>query len=125
VRYQPSDGKWFVLKCASGVRQARDLIGTDAYDKSKTALKRFLCGYFSSGACNSRLGKSISPVGATPKGGKILKVRWALPGGGKSGGLRLVVVAFCDERRAVVAQAFLRKNDPSDDEIRSVANAAG
>lgn len=32
---------------------------------------------------------------ATAKGGKVLKVRWAIPGSGKSGSLRLVVVAYC------------------------------
>lgn len=53
-------------------------------------------------------------MGATPAGGKILKVRWGLPGMGKSGGLRLAVVAYCESREVVIAGAFLRSDDPDD-----------
>ena len=55
---------------------------------------------------------------ASPRGGKVLKVRWAYPGCGKSGSLRLVVVAYCEQKRVHIAQAFDRREDPSDDDIR-------
>jgi len=55
------------------------------YEQSKQALKLFLCAYFSTGTCTQSQGTSIVPIGATPSGGKILKVRWALPGQGKMG----------------------------------------
>lgn len=90
----------------------------EAYEQDKRALQEFLCGYFSSGDCTNALGDSISPLKATPKGGKVLKVRWALPGSGKSGSLRLVVVAYCDEKRVHIAQAFRRSDNPSDDDVR-------
>ncbi len=54
---------------------------------------------------------------ASPGGGKVLKVRWAYPGCGKSGSLRLVVVAYCEEKRVHIAQAFDRRENPSDDDI--------
>lgn len=53
-----------------------------------------------------------------PKGGKVLKVRWALPGCGKSGSLRLVVVAYCNEKRVHIAQAFERRDNPSDGDVQ-------
>src|SRR5713226_7345344 len=55
----------------------------------KHALQDYLCEYFSGGSCTHKVGKSISPMGATKAGGKKLKVRWLVPGQGKSGGLRL------------------------------------
>ena len=42
--------------------------------------------------------------------------KWQL--GGKSGSLRLVVVAYCDEKRVHIAQAFRRSDNPSDDDVR-------
>jgi hypothetical protein len=45
------------------------------------------------GKPNHSLGDSISPLKATAKVGKVLKIGWALHGSGKSGSLRLVVVA--------------------------------
>ncbi len=91
----------------------------EAYGEQKQALKEFLCSYFSATTCDRQQGNSISPVAATGAGGKVLKVRWGLPGQGKSGGLRLVIVAYCDERRVVIAQASLRKDGLSDEQIEA------
>ncbi len=55
---------------------------------------------------------------ASPRGGKVLKVRWAYPGCGKSGSLRLVIVAYCEQKRVCIAQAFDRREDSSDNDIR-------
>jgi hypothetical protein len=92
------------------------------YEQDKQALQEFLCGYFSTGDCRNAQGSSISPMKASPKGGKVLKVRWAYPGCGKSGSLRLVVVAYCDEKRVHIAQAFARRDDPTDDDIRDAVS---
>lgn len=114
-RYAPQDGKWSIVTTANGLKEARERIGEENFSASKAALKKYLCEYFSTGNdCAEKQGAGISPVGATPKGGKILKVRWGLPGCGKSGGLRLAVVAYCSELRVVIAEAFLRRDDPSD-----------
>lgn len=99
MHYEPQDGKWQVGKDAKAVSELRQRMTPEAYEKDKQALKEFLCGYFSSGDCRNAQGSSISPMKASPGGGKVLKVRWAYPGGGKSGSLRLVVVAYCDEKR--------------------------
>lgn len=121
-KYEPSDGKWEILHTA-GNAEARAAFSEAAFQQSKESLKKYLCQYFSQGDCNSALGKSICPIGATPSGGKILKVRWGLPGCGKRGSLRLAVVVYCAKRRVVVAESFIRKDDPpSQAFLDSVAN---
>jgi len=118
MHYRPEDGKWQLGGKAKLLFDLRDQMTAGEYEQNKRALQGFLCGYFSSGDCNNALGDSISPLRATPNGGKVLKVRWALPGRGKSGSLRLVVVAYCDEKRVHVAQAFRRSDNPTDDDVR-------
>ena len=114
MRYLPADGIWTVSPTATGLLHVRDSLGETVYEQQKKSLQTFLCDYFSTGRCDTKQGASISPLGATPAGGKILKVRWGLPGQGKSGGLRLCVVAYCDELRVTIAEAFVRKDNPSD-----------
>jgi hypothetical protein len=53
-----------------------------------------------------------------------LKVRWAIPGQRKSGGLRLAVVAYCDKKHVKLAGAWIRKTDPSDAEFAESTSAA-
>ncbi len=125
MRYSPEDGKWHAKPKSDVLQAVREQLSAEQYERQKRSLKEFLCSYFSAeNGCDSRQGKSISPVGATPKGGKILKVRWGLPGCGKSGGLRLVVVAYCDELRVYLAEAFNRKDDPSTAEVLDAADGS-
>lgn len=118
MRYEPQDGKWQVGGQAKLLHELRQQMTPEEFEADKLALQEFLCGYFSSGDCQNALGKSISPMKATPKGGKVLKVRWAYPGCGKSGSLRLVVVAYCNQKRVHIAQAFDRRTDPTDGDLR-------
>ncbi|MDZ4848412.1 MAG: hypothetical protein SGI77_03905 [Pirellulaceae bacterium] len=118
MHYRPEDGKWQLGGEAKLLFALRQQMTDEDYDQNKRALQEFLCGYFSSGDCNNTQGDSISPLKGTPSGGKVLKVRWALPGCGKSGSLRLVVVAYCDENRVHIAQAFRRSDNPSDSDVR-------
>jgi len=83
MNYQPEDGKWRLGGNAKLLFELRRQMTREEYEANKRALQEFLCGYFSSGDCNNSLGDSISPLKATPKGGKVLKVRWALPGSQK------------------------------------------
>lgn len=115
--YAPEDGTWQLGEKATLLAELRQRMTPEEYAQDKRALKEFLCGYFSSGDCRNAQGSSICPMKATPKGGKVLKIRWAIPGCGKSGSLRLVVVAYCDERRVHIAQAFDRRSDPTDEEM--------
>ena len=118
MHYKPEDGKWQLGGKAKLLFELRGQMTPEEHEQNKRALQEFLCGYFSSGDCNNALGDTISPLKATPKGGKVLKVRWGLPGCGKSGSLRLVVVAYCDEKRVHIAQAFRRRDDPTEDDVR-------
>lgn len=122
MHYSPKDGKWQLGKNARLLFELREKMSPEEYEQDKQALKTFLCGYFSSGECRHAQGSSISPMKATPKGGKVLKVRWAYPGCGKSGSLRLVVVAYCDERRVHIAQAFDRRDNPTDEDIEDAVS---
>ena len=119
MHYEPADGKWLVANQAILLFDLQQRMTHEDYELDKLALKEFLCGYFSSGECRSSQGNSICPLKSSPSGGKVLKVRWAYPGCGKSGSLRLVVVAYCEEKRVVIASAFDRRQDPSEDDIQN------
>lgn len=87
--------------------------GEEVYLNQVRALQEWLCNYFNApGSCTAQ-SMGISPLGGDGPA-KVLKVRWGLPGRGKSGGLRLAVMAFCLELRVVVAGAWIRKEDPDD-----------
>jgi hypothetical protein len=115
---------WEVLDAARPVLdQVRARMTEDEYLDDRSALRKFLCAYFNSGDkdCKHKQGRAISPLGfATGAGGKCLKARWGIPGGGKSGGLRLAVVAYCKEKRVRLAGAWVRKSDPDDEDFAKV-----
>ena len=115
MKYSPSDGKWTLSPSATELRKLRGQWSSEQYEAQKKAIQIFLCSYFSSeNDCRKKQGDSIIPVASTPKGGKVLKVRWGMPGCGKSGGLRLVVVAYCDELRVEIAEGVVRKDSLPD-----------
>ena len=124
---QRGEVEWRVLPVAASVfTELRRVMGDEAYERDKLRLQDFLCAYFSVGVCTDRQGNSIAPMKstATGQGGKCLKVRWATPGSGKSGGLRLAVVAYCDQKLVKIAGAWHRREDPSDDDFFSAASDA-
>lgn len=124
VNYKPEDGKWCILPTAKNIKNVRESMGEEIYKQNCENLKLFLCDYFSVGNCASKQGKSIALVGSTPSGGKLLKVRWGVPGKGKSSSLRLSVVVYCDKKQVSIAEAFWRNEDPSDQEFFSSVSEA-
>jgi hypothetical protein len=119
-----ADIQWHVLERAMPcLARIRATMTPQDYDRDKVALQEFLCGYFRAGSCRHRQGRSIAPLksSTTEAGGKCLKVRWATPGSGKSGGLRLAIVVYCDRKLVKVAGAWQRAQDPSDDEFFAAA----
>lgn len=125
MTYTPDQITWEVLRAAQlSLAPLQNRQKPGAFKEDKEALKQFLCGYFNTGDCAQKQGKSISPMGQSPKGGKCFKVRWAIAGGGKSGGLRLAVVAYCDEFRVAIAGAWVRKEDPSNEEFTGAVDGA-
>jgi hypothetical protein len=121
----PSDITWFVTEDAhAAVSDIRTELGEQEYNQDVRDLRELLCGYFCSViGCTKKQGRTISPVGVVKHGGKVLKVRWMRPGCGKSGGLRLGFVAFCDQRKVVLVHASLRR-DSDDDELMDAAEEA-
>lgn len=117
--------RWLLTEQAAGdVVEIRSQLGT-GYPEDVTRLRQFLCDYFSgNGGCASKQGKSISPIGSACGSGKLLKVRWMIPGGGKSGGLRLAVVAFCDRSTVVLCRGWIRKDDPDDGDFEEAGRLA-
>lgn len=124
------DIRWEICMGASpAIESIRKTITEEAYQEDKRSLQEFLCGYFNSDHgkdCNRKQGDhQISPVGyKTGKGGKCLKVRWGIPGQGKSGGVRLAVIAYGQEKHVKLAGAWLRRDDPGDGEFASVFEKA-
>jgi hypothetical protein len=116
---------WFVTKqAARDVQDVREALG-DGYKADVAALQETLFLYFSGDeGCTTAQGKSICPMGATSDGGKRLKVRWMIPGGGKSGGLRLLFVAYCDRRKVVLCGGWVRKEDPDDTDFEAAGELA-
>ncbi len=120
----PGEVCWVLLtEAAQAFAPLRDRMGEETYQASKKALQEHLCRYFSASKC-ATAGLQINPMGGTDGGGKCFKVRWAMPGCGKSGGLRIAVVAYCDDRRVVVCDAWERQTDPTSGEFAAAFESA-
>jgi len=91
----PAAVTWILSEeCADDIKHIKAALG-DGYAHSRTKMREMLCDYFSGDTgCSARGGSAISTLGSACGTGKLLKVRWLLPGSGKSGGLRFAVVAF-------------------------------
>lgn len=124
VAATPETIKWLVTTlCRSQIDGVRRLLGPEGYEDTKLALRETLCDYFNLGRCDTKA-MQISPIGGAPDGGKSLKVRWQLPGCGKRGGLRLAVVAHCELRVVTLCGAWVRKDDPTDEDFQSAISSA-
>ncbi|HEX7681334.1 MAG TPA: hypothetical protein VF713_24585 [Thermoanaerobaculia bacterium] len=106
------------------IAEVRAALG-DGYNADVALLQELMSGYFSGDeGCTTRQGKTISPLGATSDGGKLLKVRWMMPGCGKSGGLRFAFVAYCERRTVVLCRGWVRKEDPDDADFDAAGQLA-
>ncbi len=114
---QRGDITWLVKPSAQGsVSEYRQRVGQH-YRGLLRSFQDSICFYINShGECTAK-GVNISPMGGTPNGAKIFKMRWMYPGCGKSGGLRLAVLMWCNERKVVVAGLWERREDPSPNEF--------
>jgi hypothetical protein len=114
------DIHWAVLAdAARELRVLRKSLSADEYFEQVEALKAFLCSYFNSDRQCMHKMHGIAPLGGMPCKGKTFKVKWGLPGGGKSTGIRMAVVVHCDTKRVRIVAAWLRRDDPTDDEFAS------
>jgi len=117
---EPHEVTWRIVgQARATLAEVRGSLGNDGYAADRDSLKRWLCKYASTTGCRSRT-MGISPIGATRSGGHVFKVRWNYPGQGKRGGLRLIVIAYCERRRVLVAGAWFRKDNPTDAEVEKV-----
>lgn len=106
------------------IADIREALG-DGYKADVASLQDMMAGYFSGDeGCTTKQGKSISPLGATSDGGKLLKVRWMMPGCGKSGGLRFALVAYCERRTVILCRGWVRKEDPDDADFEAAGELA-
>ena len=120
----PKSIKWKLTgEARKGAADDRATLGEEEYLADRDRLRLHLCDYFRSGKCASK-GISISPVGKNSDGGKVLKVRWGRPGCGKSGGVRMAIVAYCDEMLVILCRVFLRRDEPSDAEFEDAGELA-
>ena len=116
---------WILTEEASeDIAEIREVLG-EAYMADVALLRDMLCGYFSGDdGCTTAQGKSIRPIGATSDGGKLLKVRWMVPGAGKSGGLRYAFVVYCERRTVVLCRGWVRKDEPDDADFEAAGELA-
>lgn len=116
---EPSDITWIVAREAGQVfSELYELLGAERYRQQKRDLQELLCGYFDAApGCTAAQGNAIRPTGGSAAGGKGLKVRWGWPGCGKSGGMRICAVAYCDARRVYILDAEMRRDRPDFDDI--------
>ena len=114
MRVVPAAVTWLVSKhCADDIKRIKSALGDD-YTRNVSKLREMLCDYFSGDTgCSGPMGSSISTLGSACGTGKLLKVRWMIPGSGKSGGLRFAIVAFCDSMKVVLCRVWVRKDEPS------------
>lgn len=104
-------------------RDRRDW-GEEAYAQQCSAMKEYLCHYFSSHAdCDVKFG-TIARLGSSADGGKVLKMRWLRPGSGKRGGYRLTIVAYCDVRKVVLCRAEIRADVDGDADVAAATALA-
>ena len=117
--------RWVVTEAAhADIGEVRALRGEEGYRVDVYDLRALLAGYFdATSGCNSKMGKTVCPIGATSAGGKVLKVRWKYPGSGKSGGLRLCFAVFCELRLVVLCHASIRRDVDDDILVHSASDA--
>lgn len=82
-----------------------------------------LCSYYNA-THGLKKGVGVSPIDCGVGGGRGFKARYMLPGRGKSGGLRLGVLALCAVRVVTIVFAEERKEEPSDSEMKAAFASA-
>lgn len=121
---QPGQITWLVLpRLRPLTKRLREQLGEAQYGDYREALQIAICQYINATSC-TQPGIQITPMGGSAHGGKCLKIRWLLPGGGKSGGLRIAAVAYCETRVVKLAGAWMRRDDPSDADFTDAFAAA-
>jgi hypothetical protein len=122
---KPGDITWIVTPYASKhVEQLRADFTDDWYWDAVADFTETLCAYFNAdGACQRKQGRAISPMGCTLPNAKALKIRVAEPGGGQSGGLRVIVTVFCDRREVHVKSVRRKRSSPKPTKAQYVKDA--
>lgn len=108
----PEDITWQVLpSCHEELSSLQQKYGEEWYSDAVASLRRTMCDYFDMfEKCDGKWGRTISPIGSGPNGGKRFKVRLGLPARGRSGGLRVLFEVFCERKTVVVVGAVERKD---------------
>jgi hypothetical protein len=98
------------------------VVGKDVYDRVlRPAFRQVVVAYINvEDRCAGQQGNTVRPIGGTPTGGKLLKVRLGIPGRGKSGSLRILASLHCEERRCHILLARWRRDaDEADEALAS------
>jgi hypothetical protein len=120
-RVDRSHIKWELSKRARrDLSPLRKLMSDGDYREWKMAFRDFFCEYINSARNCDEQGCNVYPLGGIRGGGKGFKVRWALPGMGKSGGLRIALAAFCREKRVKLLAVILKKDIDEDELLRAL-----
>ena len=111
----PSAFKWQATPAAR--QELAKVYGSEGMAEFRDKLgKHLCCGYYPATSGRSKA-MGVSPISCGVQDGRGFKVRWAYPGCGKSGGIRMAILALCPARRIIIAFACKRKEDPADKEV--------
>lgn len=106
----PEQITWSIVPEARGQIKALPPEVHAHYGEMLTTFKETVCNFINTTQDCDGKALGVSPLGGYGKGGKYLKVRVALFGRGKSGSLRVLVVACCEVKEVVALAADMRKD---------------
>ncbi len=122
----PGSVRWSIGSAARKPNaHLRQTLGKPAYGSIRDGIRRFICDYIAARPdCDGAQGRSIVPLGGGRGTFKRLKMRWHLPGRGKSGGLRIGLSMNCRERHVVISAIRHRRSDPGAEDFASDFDAS-
>lgn len=122
---KPEDLTWEITPSArKTAAKLRAEMTAEEYQNSKRGLQCLICGYLALGDLSQRMGSTICPIGGGGNGEHWFKVRWSLPGRGKSRSLRLAIAVSMSDRIVRIAFIARRGEDPKIEEITAALEEA-
>jgi hypothetical protein len=99
-------------------------LGTGDLSAFRKSLGKLLCQAYYPTTQGRSKALGVNPIACKVPKGRGFKVRWNYPGCGKSGGLRLGILALCESARIIIACAIRRNEDPSEDQLEKAFSDA-
>jgi hypothetical protein len=119
------DPEFFAWQASpSAKRELKKILGVDDLSNFRDKIGQILCCDYYPATLGRSKAANVNPIVCGIPHGRGFKMRWAYPGCGKSGGIRLGILALCKARRIIVALACKRMQDPADSEFADAFSGA-